>query len=81
MGLNNSEQHEAALEGLAKASPIVTIYSEIEVIYLEHADSSRLTKEFEKSLIKLYKDVLVYNVTAACYFNKSKLDKNYVSLP
>ncbi|KAL9628086.1 MAG: hypothetical protein Q9164_007396, partial [Protoblastenia rupestris] len=51
--LNDSEQNEAALDGLAQVAPIVAQYAEIESIYI-NTSSTTLTKSFEDCLVDLY---------------------------
>ena len=78
--LNDSEQHSAALSGLAQVSPIVARYTEVEVMYIQEKNS-RLEKEFEKAIVNLYADVLKYQVAAACHCKSSTFQRFLRALP
>lgn len=78
--LNDSEQHSAALDGLAQVSPIVARYTEVEVMYIQEK-GSRLEKEFEKCIVDLYAEVLKYQVAAACHCKSSTFQRFLRALP
>ncbi|KAF4625153.1 hypothetical protein G7Y89_g13014 [Cudoniella acicularis] len=80
VALNDSEQTEAALEGLSEISLIISRYTEVEAIYLMNKDTTSLKKDFEECLINLYMNVLEYQVVTACHcksntFNRQIRDK------
>lgn len=58
-GLNDCEQNEAALTGLAQLAPIIARYAEIESIYL-HTKLAALIEHFRESLVVLYTSILKY---------------------
>jgi hypothetical protein len=76
MALNDSQQTEAALEGLSKISPIICRYTEVETIYLENRATTCLKEEFEECLIDLYMKVLEYQVAAACHCKRNTFGKS-----
>ena len=78
--LNDSEQHSAALGGLAQVSPIVARYTEVEVMYIQEKNS-RLEKEFENSILDLYVKILKYQVAAACHCKSSTFQRFLRALP
>jgi hypothetical protein len=75
VALSDSEQNPAALQGLARFSPIVAQYAEVEAIYLEHKDSTTLKEDFRKCLVDLYAKILEYQVTVACHCRRNTLGK------
>ena len=68
--LNDSEQNEAALDGLAQIAPIVAQYAEIESIYI-NTSSTTFTKSFEDCLVDLYVSILKYQVAAGHHCKRS----------
>ncbi len=78
--LNDSEQHFAALGGLAQVSPIVARYTEVEVMYIQEKNT-RLEKEFEKGIVSLYTEILKYQVAAACHCRSFTFQRFLRALP
>ena len=78
--LNDSEQHSAALSGLAQVSPIVARYTEVEVMYIQETNTS-LEKEFEDGIVSLYSEILKYQVAAACHCKRSTFQRFLRALP
>ena len=78
--LNDSEQHAAALDGLAQVSPIVARYAEVEVIY-QRKRNTTLEREFEIGLVDLYAEILKYQISAACHCERSTFQRLLRALP
>ena len=78
--LNDSEQHSAALSGLAQVSPIVARYAEVEVMYVQE-NNTRLKEEFEKGVVDVYTEILKYQVSAACHCKSSTFHRFLRALP
>lgn len=75
MALNDSEQTEAALDGIAQFSPLLCRYDGIESIYLLNKETTKVIQEFENCLIDLYVGILEYQVAAACHCKGGSFSK------
>ena len=78
--LNDSDQHSAALEGLAQVSPVVARYAEVEVMYIQE-NNTRLEKQFEKGMVDLYVAILKHQIAAACHCKSSTFQRFLRALP
>lgn len=61
--------------GAEEVSTIVSRYTEIEVLYVTREDTT-LKQEFEAHLVALYKYIIKYQITAACYYQKNTMSYN-----
>ena len=67
--MNDTQQREAAIDGLQYISTLVRRYTEIERIYLQ--GELVLRGELETAVAKLYKQILEYQARAACQFDRN----------
>jgi ankyrin repeat domain-containing protein 50 len=67
--VNDTQQREAAIDGLKYISTLVRRYIEIERIYLQA--ELVLRGELEVAVAKLYKQILEYQARAACQFDRN----------
>jgi ankyrin repeat domain-containing protein 50 len=67
--VNDTQQREAAIDGLKYISTLVRRYTEIERIYLQA--ELVLRGELEVAVAKLYKQILEYQARAACQFDRN----------
>ncbi len=68
--MNDTKQRSAAIEGLEYISRLIRRYTEIEHIYLQKEESA-LRNDLEAAITKLYRQILKYEVRAACQFNRN----------
>lgn len=76
VALNDSEQTEAALDGISRMSPMLCRYGEIELIYLQNRETTKVIQEFESCLVDLYIVILEYQVAAACRCKEGSFSKS-----
>ena len=58
--------------GAEEISTIISRYTEVEVLYVTHEDTT-LKQEFEARLIALYKYIIKYQISAACYYQRNTM--------
>ncbi|KAH6670609.1 hypothetical protein B0J14DRAFT_99850 [Halenospora varia] len=71
--LNDTTQHQAALDSLEEVSSLIAKYIAIEDIYVQNHDLnavSDLNTSFETAILKVYSEVLQFQVKAALHFHR-----------
>jgi hypothetical protein len=74
--LNDSTQHQDALNGLEDISTIIGKYIAIEDVFVQSYDlnpASESNAAFESCILKVYSSVLIFQVKAALHFHKSTM--------
>jgi hypothetical protein len=69
--LSESEQHQAALDGITKITPLVAQYTRVETLYLSPERQVSLKPEFEECLTDLYASILEYQIEMASHCARS----------
>jgi len=70
--MNDFDQYEAMVAGVEEVASIISRYGEIEALYVSREETT-LKQEFEIRLVSLYKNILRYQITAACYYQKNTM--------
>lgn len=76
--LNGTEQNAAAMQGLARISPIITRYAKIEEIYIEQRrmnDDIVLNNDFRMHVVNLYTSILVYEGAIILHSKRASIGK------
>jgi predicted nucleic acid-binding protein len=73
VAITDCELHEAAIEGVAKISPLIFRYTQCEALYMQ--EESDFKDHFENSLIGLYASILDYQISLAPYFRRWSLTR------
>ncbi len=79
--LSESEQNAAAVEGVAKISPLPVQHSQIESFYLSQERQVSLKPEFEESLIDPHVKILEYQICMASHCARSNFVRMLRAVP
>ncbi|KAE8446360.1 hypothetical protein EG329_012109 [Mollisiaceae sp. DMI_Dod_QoI] len=74
--LNDSTQHQEALSGLEEISSVVAKYIPVENVYVQNCavdPCAETNAAFEASILKVYSDVLLFQVHATLHFHRSTM--------
>ena len=74
------EQYNAMVAGVEEVSDIISRYKHVDYINQRREDVS-LRDEFQQKLLTLYKQILKFQVSAACYYQRGALSRFFRSIP
>ena len=74
------EQYDAIVAGVGEVSIIISRYKRIDYIDQMREDVS-LRDEFQHLLLTLYKHILKFQISAACYYQRGALSRFFRSIP
>lgn len=77
---NDSDQYAKMVAGVESTASIISRYKHVEVICSNRADV-KFKSEFEEPLIAMYKNILKYQVSAACYYQRNTIIRFLRSIP
>ena len=80
IALNDSDQYAKMVAGVEEVTSIVSRYKHVEVICSNRIDT-RFKLEFEEPLIAMYKSILKFQVSAACYYQRPSMVRFLRSIP
>ena len=80
VALSDSEQYAQMVTGVEEITAIISRYKHVEVICTNRIEV-KFKSEFETLLIAMYKNILRYQVSAACYYQKSATIRFLRSIP